>query len=111
LSSEDRRALRAISRVTPRIAEENPAPPVSDPRGSPADCGYDASALLAASGSDALGDRIIACYGRAASNIPWDGKVIDRLTVFALLGETAGSRDPRAALGFARSGVAIGERG
>jgi hypothetical protein len=88
LSSEDRRALRAISRVTLESLRENPAPAVSGSPGSPTDCGYDPTALLKAGGAEALGDRIIACYGRAASNIPWDGKVIDRLTVFARLGET-----------------------
>ena len=89
LPAEDRRALGAIRKVTLESLKENPAPVLGDAPARDTDCGYDPAALLASSGSNGLGDRIMACYGRAASNIPWDGKVIDRLTVFAMLGETA----------------------
>ena len=88
LSSEDRKALHAIRKVTFESLKESPAPAVSDAPDAQANCGYDPAALLTSGGSAGLGDRIMTCYGRAASNIPWDGKVIDRLTVFALLGET-----------------------
>jgi hypothetical protein len=53
------------------------------------DCGYDPVAILAGpEGPKALRGRMMACYGRAASSIPYGGKVIDRITVFALLGDT-----------------------
>ena len=89
LSDEDRRALRAIRKVTLESLKENPASAVSDAPDAQASCAYDPAALLGSGGSADLANRIMTCYGRAASNIPWAGKVIDRLTVFALLGETA----------------------
>ena len=88
LADEDRRALRLMRSVAASSLGENPAPAVGDGPPKQLDCDYDAAALIQSKNSEALGDQIMACYGRAASNIPWDGKVIDRLTVFALLGET-----------------------
>ena len=88
LSEEDRRALRAIRRTTIESLRLSPAPAIGGGQGTQPDCAYDPSALLGTSGPDGLADRIMACYGRAASSIPWEGKVIDRLTVFAMLGET-----------------------
>ena len=95
LGEEDRRALRAIRATTASSLGENPAPAVGDAPSEQVDCGYDAGALLQSRGPSVLGDRIMACYGKAASHIPWDGKVIDRLTVFALLGETEEARRER----------------
>ena len=92
LSGEDRVALRAMRRVTRESLGENPAPAIGGAEGTQVDCTYDPAAVIRSKGGEALGDQIIACYGRAASNIPWDGRVIDRLTVFALLGETTEQR-------------------
>jgi hypothetical protein len=89
LSPEDRRALRTMRSVAVTSLGENPAPAVGERPSQQIDCAYDAAALLASGDEEPLGDRIMACYGLAASSIPWDGKVIDRLTVFAMLGETA----------------------
>ena len=89
LGEEDRRALRAMRAVAGSSLGASPSPAVGDgPSKQQVECAYDPATVLQSGAAEALAERIMACYGRAASNIPWDGKVIDRLTVFALLGET-----------------------
>jgi hypothetical protein len=89
LGPEDRRALRTIRDVTARQLTADPAPAVSGGEGGEVDCQYDPARLLAQpNGVQALESRITACYGRAAGRIPYQNRVLDRLTIFALLGET-----------------------
>lgn len=89
LGAEDRRALRAIRETTMSSLGADPSPVVGDSPARQVECSYDPAALLAGNeGEDALRERIMACYGRAASKIPFEGQVLDRLTVFAKLGDT-----------------------
>jgi hypothetical protein len=69
LNEEDRRALRTMRSVAASSLGENPAPAVGDAPARQVDCAYDAGALLASGGPEALGNRIMACYGRAASTM------------------------------------------
>lgn len=89
MGPEDRAALRTIRTVTGRQLTEDPSPAVGDAGSRAVSCDYDADALLAGpEGVATLTDRIMACYGLAAGRIPFDGQVLDRLTIFGLLGET-----------------------
>ncbi len=89
LGAEDRRALRAIRQTTMSSLGADPSPVVGDPPPQQLECAFDPAALLAGhAGEDALRERLMACYGRAASTIHYEGQVLDRLTVFAKLGDT-----------------------
>jgi len=88
LGSEDRRALEVMRRALEKDFGEENEPPAAAPAGEPEnpDCAYDAASL--AQGQDglrALGDRMYACFGRAAHHLPFEGRTLDRLTVFSLL--------------------------
>jgi hypothetical protein len=89
LNAEDRRALRTIREVTTSQLTEHPAPAVEDTDVGETACQYDPAALLRQpEGAEALERRILACYGRVATRIPYGTRVLDRLSIFALLGET-----------------------
>ena len=101
---EDSRALEVMRRTLAKdLGEENDtaAPPATAPQGS-IDCGYDAAGL--ARGQDAmrrLGEQMYACFGRAAHDLPFEGRTLDRLTVFSLLPVTdAAARRRRLFLAF-----------
>jgi hypothetical protein len=84
LSPEDRRALDTIRRtVENELEEEQTSPGLAD---AAVDCAYDPRILSArASAMKDLSDRIYACFGRAANALPFEGRTLDRLTVFSLL--------------------------
>jgi Carboxypeptidase Taq (M32) metallopeptidase len=89
LGPEDRLALAKIRQVTAVQLKSNPAPAVEDFERGQVACDYDPAALLRQPDWEtALERRITACYGRAASQIPYGDRQLDRLTIFALLGET-----------------------
>ena len=89
LGPEDRRALQTIREVAASQLKADPSPAVEGGEGGEVVCQFDASELLARpGGTEQLERRITACYGRAAGRIPYRDRVLDRLTIFALLGET-----------------------
>jgi len=89
LAPDDRAAFQAMRDVTATRLEPDPAPVVGDgaPQAEPS-CGYDPAALLREGGVTSLSGRIMACYGRQATRIPHGDRVLDRLTIFGLLGTT-----------------------
>jgi hypothetical protein len=90
LADADRRALETMRR-----AFERDLGPVEDAGGeaaetAPPDCDYDP--VEVAQGGDpfeALSERMYDCFARAAQEIPFEGEVLDRLTVFGRLPLTA----------------------
>ncbi|MEK7863597.1 MAG: hypothetical protein AAB295_10090, partial [Chloroflexota bacterium] len=88
LGGDDRRALDVIRRTFEKdLGEEKDAPATA---GTPApgrvDCAYDSGALAqGADGMQALSERMYACFGEAARNLSFEGRTLDRLTVFSLL--------------------------
>lgn len=90
---EDRRALEMVRRTLDRDLPEEREEPAAGAGGAATgseperiDCAYDASALAAsADGLETLSGRMYACFGRAAANLPFEGRILDRLTVFSLL--------------------------
>ena len=90
LSGQDQQALEVIRRTLAReLAPEEVARASSGTEAGPEeeiDCSYDPE--LVASGKDgvaALSTRIYACFSVAAHTLSFDGKTVDRLTVFGLL--------------------------
>ncbi len=88
LGSEDRRALDVMRRTLSKdLGDERDAPAAaSSETPERVDCEYDAATL--AQGQDGmrvLSDRMYACFGQAAHHVPFEGKKLDRLTVFSLL--------------------------
>jgi hypothetical protein len=83
---EEARALDAIKAA---LGDALPAPDASGEAAKAAkpSCEYDAAAL-AAQGFEALQERMYACYGEAARNLRVGDETLDRLTVFARLGDT-----------------------
>lgn len=101
--AEDRRALEVIKRTFEKDLgeEQDPGKAEGDPSVAPAggandaECAYDASALARGTdGMQVLSDKMYACFGKAARNLPFEGQTLDRLTVFSLLPvtEDAGRR-------------------
>ena len=89
LAGEDRAAVRTVRAVLASGLGENPSPAVGDTAEPARDCDYDPAALLAAEqGARLLAARIIGCYGRVAQDIRYQGRQLDRLTIFGLLGNT-----------------------
>jgi hypothetical protein len=89
LGPEDRRALRVIRQVTASQLKADPSPAIEDRESGDVACVYDPAKLLQQTGgADALERRIMACYGKAATKIPYGDRELDRLSIFALLGET-----------------------
>jgi hypothetical protein len=89
LTSGDLAAVKTIRTVLASGLGEDPSPAVEDTASPAVDCGYDPAALLAGpEGARALAARIIACYGRVAQDISYQGRQLDRLTIFGLLGST-----------------------
>lgn len=87
LAAADRAAFQAMSEVATTRLSADPAP-VIGAAGQEADpsCRYDPAALLRDGGAASLSGRIMACYGRQATRIPYRDRVLDRLTIFGLLG-------------------------
>lgn len=83
---EDRRALMVMRRALEKdLAPEKAASGVAEPAGDP-DCAYDPDALATGpEGFERLSERVYSCFGRAAARLPFEGRVLDRLTVFSLL--------------------------
>ena len=92
LGPDDLRAYRLIQATTARSLGADPAPAVDAGEaggdGETVSCNYDALALLAANGEDAIVARIFACYGYAALDVRVDDEHLDRLTVFGLMATT-----------------------
>ena len=104
LGAEDRRALEVMKRALAGDLDEE-APVAADggqdaalPAGSPPDnrtgspgapveCRYD-TAKIAAGGFQPLSDRMYACFGASARALVFEGRTLDRLTVFSLLSVT-----------------------
>lgn len=89
LAAADRLAFQAMRDVATSRLEPDPAPVVGEggPQAEPS-CRYDPAALLRDGGATSLSGRIMACYGRQATRIPSGDRVLDRLTIFGLLGTT-----------------------
>jgi hypothetical protein len=88
LGSEDRRALDVMTRTLEKDLGEEKDPPAVSSSGTPEslDCEYDAAApAQGPDGLRTLSERMYACFGKAAHNLPFEGKTLDRLTVFSLL--------------------------
>lgn len=99
LSAEDARALEVIRRTFEKDLDEEKDPPggaeaaapggaapAATPAPETAGCSYDASALAQGpEGMAALSDRMYACFGKAARNLPFEGQTLDRLTIFSML--------------------------
>ncbi len=86
--SEDGRALDVMRRTLAKDLGEESGPAATAAPGPPGtiDCAYDAAVL--ARGQDGmrlLGEKMYACFGRAAHDLPFEGTTLDRLTVFSLL--------------------------
>jgi hypothetical protein len=89
LDAADRAAGRARGEVAAARLLADPVPVVGDGGGSAeVSCQYDPAGLLRDGGASVLTARIMACYGRQATRIPYQGRVLDRLTIFGLLGTT-----------------------
>jgi hypothetical protein len=85
-AAEDRRALEIMRRALEGDLDEETAPEAGAAAPEEVACDYDPRLLAA--GADAfrtLSDRMYECFGRAAGHLPFDGQVLDRLTVFSLL--------------------------
>jgi len=95
LGEEDRHAFEVMQRA-PGIDLGEEKPPPDAPAAAKPDCAYDPAAV-AKEGFDPLSERIYACYGQATENLIFEGKTLDRLTVFSLLPIT-GDRDRRRGL-------------
>ena len=84
----DRRAIEVMRRALEKdLGEEKEAPADAAP-GAPesVDCGYDPAVLARGPGGmQNLGDRMYACFGKAAHHLTFEGQTLDRLTVFSLL--------------------------
>ena len=90
LPAADRVAFRAMAEVATARLLLDPAPVVGEGGETTAvSCQYDPTTLLRNGGAPALAARIMVCYGREATRIPYQGRVLDRLTIFGLLGTTA----------------------
>jgi hypothetical protein len=87
LGSDDRRALEIMKRALEKdLTEEKETPPAPAAEPQNADCDYDAAALAGGQdGMTALSERMYACFGQAARHLPFEGKTLDRLTIFSLL--------------------------
>jgi lysophospholipase L1-like esterase len=86
-SEEDRRALHVMRRALEQdlAVEDDPGAAAGD-----VDCVYDPDALGAEPGGfDRLSERVYACFGKAAARLPFENRVLDRLTVFSTLPLTA----------------------
>ena len=84
LTEEDRRALEIMRRALEKDLSDDKEQDAAVATG--VDCAYDAGALARRdTGVEALTTRMYACYGQAAENLQFEGKVLDRLTVFSLL--------------------------
>lgn len=89
LAGDDLRAGRTIFAVLGESLGENPRPAVADADEPELECAYQAEELLAQpDGRRRLTSRILGCYGRAARDIRYQGRRLDRLTIFGLLGTT-----------------------
>lgn len=73
---------RAISVMRSALADDNSDDSDSS---SKVNCDYDPEALATNEGVEALEDRIYACFGREADDIPFGRKKDDRLTILDLL--------------------------
>lgn len=94
---DDRRALEVIKRTFEKDLgeEQDPGKAEGDPAAAPdgaaasptgVDCAYDAGSLARGpDGMQVLSDRMYTCFGKAARNLPFEGRTLDRLTVFSLL--------------------------
>jgi hypothetical protein len=93
LSDEDERALEAMRQtLASELVSEDP---VQAPAGGAlgaqqeVDCRYDPESVAGGKeGLAALSERLYACFGRAAHSLSFEGKTVDRLTVFGLLAVT-----------------------
>ena len=92
LGADDRRALDVIKRSFGKdlVDEKDPAaagaaPASADGPGG-ADCAYDPVVLSQGpDGMKTLSERMYACFGQAARHLSFEGRTLDRLTVFGLL--------------------------
>ena len=85
---EDGRALDVMRRTLAKDLREEDEPAAAAAPGPPRaiDCDYDAAALARGrDGMRLLGEKMYACFGRAAHALPFEGTTLDRLTVFSLL--------------------------
>ena len=85
---EDGRALDVMRRTLAKDLREEDEPAAAAAPGPPGaiDCDYDAAVLARSrDGTRLLGERMYACFGRAAHALPFEGTTLDRLTVFSLL--------------------------
>lgn len=97
MAPPDRAAVAAMRQVAASDLGPDPAPVVESGRADqPAACDYDAEALVRQAGATGLSRRIMECYGRQATRIPWRGRDLDRLTIFGLLGTTDDPAERRA---------------
>lgn len=89
LAGEDRRALEIMRAALEKdLADDKDADVGAAPRDR--DCSYDAGALSRGpKGLETLTARVYACFGKAAEHLPFDGQLLDRLTIFSLLPLTA----------------------
>jgi hypothetical protein len=90
LSEEDRSAVTAMRRALDEFQTGLSDPSDGTPHRAPSDCGTAAENSMRL---DELTRRTYACFGAAARNIKYEGKVLDRLSVLGLLPRT---NDPQA---------------
>jgi len=91
LGADDRHALDVIARAFAKdlADEKDPEPAAAGaPAGAPGgvDCDYDPAAVSQGpDGMKTLSERMYACFGQAARHLSFEGRTLDRLTVFGLL--------------------------
>ncbi len=88
-AGEDRRAIEIMRGALEKdLADDQDQDVGVSPRDL--DCSYDAGALSRGpKGREALTAKVYACFGKAAEHLPFEGRVLDRLTIFSLLPLTA----------------------
>jgi len=90
LNADDRHALSVMREAWSRELSEDPDSTRAAPDSTRLDCSYDPHALAedGAEGRERLTRRLYACYGRAAESASFEGKVLGRLSIIGLLGQT-----------------------
>jgi len=90
LNADDRRALSVMKGAWSRDLSVDPDSTGAASGSTTLDCAYDPHSLAegGAEGIERLTRRLYACYGRAAESASFEGKVLGRLSIIGLLGET-----------------------
>jgi len=91
LDAGDRHALKVMRDVWTRELSIDPDSSASVRDSVAPDCAYDPHRLAdpgGAEGIERLSQRLYACYGRAAESASFEGRVLGRLAIIGLLGQT-----------------------